>query len=306
MVFIGSKRMGLRCVSAMQQTGASVVAGIVTFDDRADGRHVFPELHRFGEQHGIPVIVTRSSADLQAAVRAADVDLAIVCGWYSMISAPTLAAAPRGFIGVHNSLLPRYRGGAPLVWAMLQGEREVGLSMYTLTSGMDDGDIWAQTTTSVGPDDYIGAVLGRLEDACEQMIGRVYPRIVHGEIEPNPQESAEATYGTLRTAEHGRIDWRESAERLYRWIRAQSAPYPGAFTSWDDRRLTIWKAHPFGSAYYGRPGEVARGPAGEIVVVCGDDRALVIDEIQPESGDRSDGSNVFRARTILGDDTRGH
>jgi methionyl-tRNA formyltransferase len=300
-VFIGSKRMGLRCVSAMHDTGASVLAGIITFDDRADGRHVFPELHRFGEQHRIPVTVTQSSADLHAAVRAADVELAIVCGWYSMISTDTLAAAPRGFIGVHNSLLPRYRGGAPLVWAMIQGEPEVGLSMYTLTRGMDDGDIWAQTTTAVGPDDYIGAVLGRLEDACDEMIRRVYPRILDGEIEPDPQDGARATYGALRDAGHGRIDWRQSAERLYRWIRAQSAPYPGAFTSCRGRRLTIWKAHPFPATYYGRPGEVARGPSGEALVICGDNRALVIDEMQPESGDRSDGRNVLRARTVLGD-----
>ena len=301
MVFIGSKRMGLRCVSAMHDTGPAVLTGIITFDDRTDGRHVFPDLHRFGEQHRIPVTVTRNSADLHAAVGAAGAELAIVSGWYSMISAETLAEVPRGFIGVHNSLLPRYRGGAPLVWAMLQGEREVGLSMYTLTSGMDDGDIWAQTSTAVGPDDYIGAVLGRLEDACDEMIRRVYPDIIEGAIQPVPQDDGRATYGTLRDARHGRIDWRQSAEGLYRWIRAQSAPYPGAFTTCHGQYLTIWRAHPFPTAYYGRPGEVARGPAGETLVVCGDDRALVIDEIQTEFGDRSDGRSFLRPRTILGD-----
>ena len=159
--------MGLRCLTAMQATGSGEIVNIITFDDRSDSRHVFQELHGFGEQHRIAVTVIRGSAELNAAVRASEPELAIVCGWYSMIAANTRAAAPRGFIGVHNSLLPRYRGAAPVVWAMLQGEREIGLSMYTLTSGMDDGDIWAQTSTAVGPDDYIGDVLGRLEDACE-------------------------------------------------------------------------------------------------------------------------------------------
>jgi methionyl-tRNA formyltransferase len=305
-VFIGSKRMGLRCVTAMHDSGAAVLARIISFDDRDDGRNVFPDLHRFGEQHRIPVTVTHTGADLHAAVRASDAELAIVCGWYSMIPADTLAEAPRGFLGVHNSLLPRYRGGAPLVWAMLQGEPEVGLSVYTLTSGMDDGDIWAQTSTPIGPDDYIGPVLGRLEDACEEMIRRVYPQIVDGTITPVPQDGARATYGTLRNAEHGRIDWRQSADCLYRWIRAQSAPYPGAFTSWNGRRLTIWKAHPFHAAYYGRAGEIARGPSGEILVVCGDDRALIIDEVQTESGERSDARGLLRARTVLGDEARVH
>jgi len=299
-VFIGSKRMGLRCVSAMHGTGASILTGIITFDDRVDGRHVFPELHRFGDQHRIPVTVTQGNVDLQAAVRAADAELAIVCGWYSMIPAATLAEAPRGFIGVHNSLLPRYRGGAPLVWAMLQGEREVGLSMYTLTTGMDDGDIWTQASTSVGPDDYIGAVLGRLEDACDEMIRRVYPDIVDGAIQPVPQDGTRATYGTLRGAEHGRIDWRQPAERVYRWIRAQSTPYPGAFTLCRGRRLTIWKAHLFAAPYYGRPGEVARGPSGETLVVCGDDRALVIDEMQVDDAEPGLPRGVLRPRTMLG------
>jgi methionyl-tRNA formyltransferase len=298
--FIGSKRIGLRCLTAMHATGSSDIVNIITFDDRSDSRHVFQELHCFGEQHRIPVTVTRGSADLHAAVRAAEPELAIVCGWYSMIGADTRAVARRGFIGVHNSLLPRYRGAAPLVWAMLHGEREVGLSMYTLTSGMDDGDIWAQTSTPLGPDDYIGDVLGRLEDACDQMIRDMYPRILENNVKPVPQDAAKATYGTLRSRDHGRIQWHEPMDRIYGWIRAQSKPYPGAFTSCDVRRLTIWRAHPFASPYYGRPGEVVKGPSGEMMVICGDDRALVIDAMQFDDGPMDAVWDSVRPRTVLG------
>jgi hypothetical protein len=131
-----------------------------------------------------------------------------------MISAHARALAPRGFIGVHNSLLPRYRGAAPLVWALMHGEREVGLSMYTLTDGMDDGDLWAQTSTAVAPDEYIGTVLERLEEACERMIRDVYPRIFDDSLSPVPQDGAQATYGTIRTPAHGRIDWHEPGEDI--------------------------------------------------------------------------------------------
>ena len=293
--------MGLRCLTAMHATGSSEIVNIITFDDRSDSRHVFQELHCFGEQHRIPVTVTRGSADLKAAVRTSEPELAIVCGWYSMIAAETRAAARRGFIGVHNSLLPRYRGAAPLVWAMLQGEREVGLSVYTLTGGMDDGDIWAQTSTPVGSDDYIGDVIGRLEDACDEMIRDVYPRILKDDIKPVPQDAAKATYGTLRSRDHGRIHWNNAADRIYRWIRAQSKPYPGAFTSCGGRRLTIWQAHPFAPLYFGRPGEVVRGPSGEMMVVCGDDRALVIDTMQFDDGPIDPGWDSVRPRTVLGD-----
>jgi methionyl-tRNA formyltransferase len=292
--------MGLRCLTAMHATGSSELVNIITFDDRSDSRHVFQELHSFGEQYEIPVTITCGSADLNAAVRTSEPDLAIVCGWYSMIPADTLAAVRRGLIGVHNSLLPRYRGAAPLVWAMLQAEREVGLSMYTLTSGMDDGDIWAQTSTTVGPDDYIGDVLGRLEDACDQMIRRVYPRILNDEVKPVPQDAAKATYGTRRGPEHGRIQWHDPAEHVSRWIRAQSKPYPGAFTSCDGRRLTIWRAHPFASSYYGRPGEVVKGPSGEMMVICGDNRALVIDAMQFDDDPIDASRDSVRPRTVLG------
>jgi methionyl-tRNA formyltransferase len=292
--------MGLRCLTAMHETRSSEIVSIITFDDRSDTRHVFQELHCYGEQQRIPVVVTHGAADLNAAVRAADAELAIVCGWYSMIGADVRAAVRRGFIGVHNSLLPRYRGAAPLVWAMLHGEREVGLSMYTLTSGMDDGDVWAQTSTPVGPDEYIGDVLTRLEDACDEMIRRVYPRIVNDEVAPVPQDASKATYGTVRHRDYGWIQWRDPAERIQRWIRAQSRPYPGAFTSCDGRRLTIWKAHVFSSPYYGRPGEVVRGPARETMVIAGDDRALVIDEMQLDDGPIETGRESLRSRTILG------
>jgi methionyl-tRNA formyltransferase len=292
--------MGLRCLTAMHETRSSEIVKIITFDDRSDTRHVFRDLHCFGEQHQIPVTVIHGSADLSAAVRASEPELAIVCGWYSMIAADTRAAARRGFIGVHNSLLPRYRGAAPLVWAMLRGEREVGLSMYTLTSGMDDGDIWAQTSTPVGSEDYIGDVLARLEDACDEMIRHVYARILNDEVKPVPQDAGKATYGTLRSRDHGRIQWHDSADHIYRWIRAQSKPYPGAFTSCDGRRMTIWRAHPFASPYYGRPGEVVKGPSGEMMVICGDDRALVIDAMQRDDFPIDAGQDFLRPRTVLG------
>lgn len=284
----------------MHATEASNLVGIITFDDRTDSRHAFNELHCFGEHHGIPVTVTRTAADLRESVRGAQPDLALVCGWYSMIAAETRAASKRGFIGVHNSLLPQYRGAAPLVWAMLHGEREVGLSIYTLTDGMDDGDIWAQTLTSVVPDDDIGTVLERLERACEEMIRVTYPRIIANTLTPVPQDHSRASYGTIRTRWHGRIDWREPAERICRWIRAQSRPYPGAFTSDGGHHLIVWKAHLFASPYCGRPGEIVRGPAGETMVICGDDRALVIDEVQLADDRVRAGVDVLRPRTVLG------
>jgi methionyl-tRNA formyltransferase len=281
-LFVGSKRMGLRCLAAMHATCPEALVGIVTLDDSADTRHALGDLQHFGRTHRLPVTIVATRAEADRAIRDATPDMVVVCGWYWMIGPETLAVAPRGFVGVHNSLLPRYRGAAPIVWAMLNGETRVGLSVYSLTHGMDDGDIWAQAQTEVGADDYISCVLDRLEDACEEMIARVFPRLLDGTIQPVPQDPALATFGARRRTEDGRIQWSRTAEQIYRFIRAQSAPYPGAFTTCGGRRLTIWKARPFMAPYFGRAGELVRGPSGEMLAICADHRALVLELLQLE------------------------
>jgi methionyl-tRNA formyltransferase len=266
----------------MHSASPESLVGIVTLDDSSDSRHALADLQEFGCTHEVPVTVVASRGEADRVIRSASPDLVVVCGWYWMIRPETLRAARRGFVGIHNSLLPRYRGAAPIVWAMLNGERRVGLTMYSLTSGMDDGDVWAQAETEVGPDDYIACVLARLEDACEEMVGRVFPRLLDGSGAPVAQDETLATFGARRRAEDGRIAWTDSAERIYRLIRAQSSPYPGAFTTCGGWRMTIWKAHPFTAPYFGRPGELARGPAGEVLAICGDHHALVLEELQFE------------------------
>jgi methionyl-tRNA formyltransferase len=301
-LFVGSKRMGLRCLAGIQAASPDSLVGIVTLDDSADTRQALGDLQQFGCTHGVPVTVVGSRREADRVIGDAHADLVVVCGWYWMIGAETLATARHGFVGVHNSLLPRYRGAAPIVWAMLNGERRIGLTMYSLTEGMDEGDIWAQAETEVGPDDYIACVLARLEDACEEMVGRVFPRLLDGSISPLPQDAALATFGARRRAEDGRIGWTESAERIYRLIRAQSLPYPGAFTTCGGWRMTIWKAHPFRAPYFGRPGELARGPSGEVLAICGDHRALVLEELQFEGRSASPAREAkITMGTVLGE-----
>jgi methionyl-tRNA formyltransferase len=279
-VLLGSKQMGLRCLAGMHGARPGTVVGLVTVDDTADSRCAFDELQEFSSGAGIPRSVVTNAGDLDAAIRRFDPELVIACGWYRMIAEATLALPVHGFIGVHNSLLPRYRGAAPLVWAMLNGERQVGISMFTLTGAMDEGDVWAQRATPVHNGDYIGDVLGRLEDACEEMMRVTYPQILDGTVRPVPQNHAEATFGAWRQPDDGRVDWRRSAEQLYREVRAQSSPYPGAFTSLGGRRLTVWRAGLFRAPYFGRPGQLVRGPAQEPLVVCGDNRALQLELVQ--------------------------
>jgi methionyl-tRNA formyltransferase len=292
--FVGSKRLGLQVLKCMHGLSPDVLAGVITLDDRADTRSVFAELEGYCAGQGIHMQVARDRRDAEAAISARSPDLCVVVGWYWLISAAVLAAVPRGFIGIHNSVLPQYRGGAPLVWQLIRRERHVGASLFSFTPGMDDGPIWAQAIVPVQEDDYIGDVLGKLEDATLAAFRDCYPRILDGAARPVEQDHAKATYCAQRVPEDGAIDWRAPAVQVGAFIRAQSDPYPGAFTQLDGRRLTIWRADVFKGVYHGTPGQVARIAAEGVYVVCGDSTALIVREAQLE-GRRAPANELIRS-----------
>ena len=211
--------------------------------------------------------------------------MCIVCGWYWLLRKEILESVPGGFIGIHYSLLPKYRGGAPLVWALINGEPEVGLSIFTFAEGVDSGPIWAQERIPVGPDDYISDVLERLEAKSIAALEATYPGILNGTTRPWEQEHTQATYCSMRQPSDGEIHWRAPAREVYNFIRAQSRPYPGTFTWLQGEKLVIWRARREESVYYGTPGQVSKVSADGVHVVCGDNRAVVIETVEQDGID---------------------
>lgn len=264
-VVVGSKSICLRVLRTVLGVGA-VVSGVITIDDGSDTRSRFADLVATAELNSIPVALAARRQDADEAWRELDPSLVIVAGWYWLIHPGLLEG--RTVVGFHNSLLPRYRGGAPLVWAMIAGERQVGVSMFELDAGMDSGPLWGQAVVGVGPDDYVGDVLPRIEDASERLLGLRLPDLLAGEGRPVAQ-TGEPTYCAQRHSEDGRIDWTRPADRVRDFIRAQSSPYPGAFTERAGKRVTIWRAD-VGPAALGAPGHVIGG-----AIVCGDRRTIV-------------------------------
>jgi methionyl-tRNA formyltransferase len=191
-----------------------------------------------------------------------------------------LSSVRGGWIGIHNSLLPRYRGGSPLVWQILNGETEAGFSLFQFTPGMDDGPIWAQGSVPIESGDQIGDVLEKLEVATIDTLRRVLPEIAMGILRPALQDHTKATYCAQRYPEDGRIDWSHSARRIHDFVRAQSAPYPGAFTEIDGRRLTVWSTIPHAALYDGVPGRIARIEEAAVVVCCGERSAIRLLDVQ--------------------------
>ena len=277
-VFMGSKRLGVRSLEALALLPDVTVAA-VTLDDRDDVRSAYDDFTATCGARGIPCTVARTRADASAALRRHEPDICVVCGWYWMVAPSDLASVPAGFVGVHFSALPKYRGGSPLVWQMINGEPEVGISLFSFADGVDEGPVWAQRLLPVGPDETIGDVLPRLEDAAVQLLTTHVPRILKGDVHATPQDHSRATYCALRRPEDGEISWERSAREVHDFIRAQSKPYPGAFTSVERKRITIWRSRLAATTYYGTPGQIVQVTPDGVWIVCGDHHPLIVERV---------------------------
>ncbi|MGE0491007.1 MAG: methionyl-tRNA formyltransferase [Vulcanimicrobiota bacterium] len=282
MVFIGSKELGYQILTATLEAFPGKITAVVTLDDRQDQRSCYDLLVELGQRHQLPVYTLDKPSQLAAVLTRESPDLCLVVGWYWLIPEALLNAVPAGFVAIHNSLLPRYRGGSPLVWAFLQGETEVGFSVFRLQPGLDDGPLWAQHRVPVHPDDYIGDLLARVNGAVVAAWPSVLSTIVDGQ-EPSPQRDHGVTFCGLRAPWMGQIDWSLPADDLERFVRAQSRPYPGAFSFYQGRKAIVWRARRFEHPYLGVPGQVLTLKP-QLLVACGDHRALVLEEMEFEDG----------------------
>ena len=169
-------------------------------------------------------------------------DLLCALGWYYMVPRQVRDMAPLGCVGIHASLLPKYRGGAPLVWAMIRGEKETGVSLFFLEEGVDTGDLLGQMRIPIARDDTIATVYERATEAAVELLRTVLPRVADGTAARTAQDESHATHVPQRSPEDGLIDWSQDAETIRDFIRAQTKPYPGAFTIIEGRKIRIWDA----------------------------------------------------------------
>jgi methionyl-tRNA formyltransferase len=160
-----------------------------------------------------------------------------------------------GAFNIHGSLLPKYRGRAPINWAVIHGEKETGATLHRMIKRADAGDIVDQEVVPIGPDDTAFDVFNKVTAAAREVLERKLDAIKAGTAPRTPQDESQATCFGGRKPEDGRIDWRQSSESIYNLIRAVTHPYPGAFTEVNGKRLFIWQAKPL-SRGEGKPGIV--------------------------------------------------
>lgn len=170
-------------------------------------------------------------------------DFILVAGWHFIIPESIISIPRLGCVGIHASLLPKYRGWAPLVWAIINGEKKTGVSLFYLEKGMDSGDIIAQEKIIITEKDNIKTVYQKAAKAALQILEKSIPLIETGKAPWIKQNEIQATYFPQRKPEDGLIDWNKSSLEIYNWIRAQTKPYPGAFFfGQEGQKIKVWSA----------------------------------------------------------------
>lgn len=290
-VFIGSSRFGLKCLKVCLEIPEVKVAGVVTapktFGISYRPKGVTNVLHAdvagLADANNIEVVtLERSMSDpsLLEAVAEWKPDAFLVAGWYHMIPKRWRAFAPA--YGLHASLLPDYSGGAPLVWAMINGETKTGITFFQMDDGVDSGPIAGQREENILLDDTIATLYTRIEQQGLSLLHEVLPAMAAGTLGLRLQDETKRRVMPQRTPEDGIIDWHQDAEVIIRFIRAQTRPYPGAFTTLDGNYLHIWAATLAKPTTYHSIGQVKRNADGMFIVRCNKD-AISLTDISYES-----------------------
>jgi methionyl-tRNA formyltransferase len=290
-IFMGTPGLAAVSLQALLRTQAFQIVAVATQPDRPKGRDLKLQpspVKELALSAGLPVLQPLKAREdtFVADLRALEPDLVAVAA-FGQILPPSILDLPHlGCLNVHTSLLPKYRGAAPIQWAIANGETETGVTIMKMDAGLDTGDILTQRTTPIHPADNGETLHDRLAYLGAELLVATIPDYAAGKIQPRRQEAALATHTAKIKKEDGRIDWRQPATTIWNRLRAFT-PWPGTFTflpmQSKPQLLKIWQAE-FVSAT-GEPGTILAADKSGILVGCGEG-ALKILVLQREGGRR--------------------
>jgi methionyl-tRNA formyltransferase len=258
-VFFGYSEVGYECLSLLLERGDNVVA-LITHEDNPGEKIWFKTPALAAREKGIPVhtpekVNTPEWIERIAALRP---DLILSVYYRNMISSRILALPRLGAFNIHGSLLPKYRGRAPINWAVLHGEKRVGMTLHRMVKSADAGAIVDQEGVEIGSRDTAEQVFRKVLPCARRVLARQIDALLAGTARETPQDDAQATYFGGRKPEDGRIVWTQTSDQIFNLIRAVTDPYPGAFTDVGASRLMVWWAEPvvLPGRQNGQPGEI--------------------------------------------------
>jgi methionyl-tRNA formyltransferase len=299
-VFFGTPDFAVPLLSALISASDPVV-GVVCQPDKPAGRGQqlsVPPVKRVAQFAGIPVLQPEKvrTPEVLVELRRWEPDLIVVAA-YGRILPSTILCLPRyGCINVHASLLPKYRGAAPIQWAILNGDATSGVTIMQINEQMDAGDILLQHETAIGADETYGELQTRLAHLGATALMEAIAQLHAGTLSPRRQREEEVTMAPLINKADGRMMWTQPAAALARRVRAFN-PWPSAFTSLAGRLLKVHRAHAVDTATGGSPGQVTAIDTG-IWVACGQG-SLVLDEVQLEGRKRLNAVEFVRGGQLV-------
>jgi methionyl-tRNA formyltransferase len=264
------------------------IAGVVSPVGEAARRQAgFTSFSDIAEREDLNHIETADINDkaTRAAMQELKPDLCICPGWHDIIDEAVLEIPTRGFVGFHSSRLPEGRGGAPVNWSLIAGAEEVWISMFYYSTGVDDGPIIAQKSVPIAERDDVSTVFDRLSWAACDLLSEQREPLQNDAVSAIPQSLGKATYRPRRQPQDGLINWGRTAESLYDWVRAQTSPYPGAYTFCNVGKLRIWGASPVvteggSNPESKRPGTVLQVVDGEGVDIATGTTPIRLERVQ--------------------------
>lgn len=305
---MGTGPFALEALKALYETygkSEGTTLSVYTKEDKPSGRGMAVKraaVVAFAEEKKLPLYQPKTLREPEAQKEffALSADLAIVASYGLILPKEILCAPKYGCVNIHASLLPRYRGAAPINRCILNGEEETGVTIMQMDEGLDTGDMLMKKKIAISPDEDCGSLFDRLAVLGSQMILEAIPRILQGEIVPEKQDHEKSTYAEKITSADQRIDWTEDTKSICNRIRALS-PFPGAICrTADGKILKIYAARSAASQLEGEAGEVVSVKPQVLVKTI--DGAIELLLIQPEGKPRMRASDLVNGRKIaLGD-----
>jgi len=299
LVFAGTPTFAATALDALVRSEHEVVL-VLTRPDAAAGRgmkQLSSEVKRLATQHNLPVYQPATLRDpgVLEHIRSFDADAMVVAAYGLILPRSVIDAFQYGCINIHASLLPRWRGAAPIQHALLAGDNETGISIMRMDEGLDTGPVYLMQAIPITSNDTGGSLHDKLAQLGAHTIGRALADIMSGKLQPHPQPAEGATYAHKITREQARIQWTRPAYEIERAIRAFN-PFPGAFSHIDQQLIKVWAAQT-DAASPDQPGSVIAVSGAGIVVACGSG-ALRLTELQRQGGKRLPAGEFLRGFPI--------
>ncbi len=298
-VFMGTPDFAVPCLQALLDAGHAV-CGVFTQPDKPKGRGYAlapPPVKELALERGIPVYqpATLRTPETAALVASLLPEVIVVVAYGKLLPKEILQLPPHGCINVHASLLPKYRGAAPIQWAVINGDEVTGVATMQMDEGLDTGDILLVEKTKIGENETSGELFDRLCELGAQVLVETLRQLEAGTLERRPQGNEGASYAPMLSRELSVIDWSRSAREIHNLVRGLS-PWPVASSVYQGKRIKIYQTQVSGKES-GEPGQVL--PGKDFLVCCGQNTALKLMTVQYEGGKRMDGSDFLRGHPAL-------